>query len=101
MVAKDVISSQCLPLWIPHLKYLLIEVNLHQDNVSVQQEIIEKIFNIIAENISEVKEIPLFADAVCKKLNDWKHSMESVERNIFDQFSFILVDLQTSVITPK
>ena len=101
MVVKDASYYQETP-WFIQLRQLLREIQQHQDNVSIQEVIINNIFLTISQNISHIKLVPQFASAICLKLIDWQYSRQSVERNIFQQYSFLLDVLQPSEkINPK
>ena len=101
MVVKDAPYSPQSP-WFIQLEQQLIEIQHHQGNVAIQEIIITNIFLTILQNISHIKLVPQFANAICKKLIDWQYSRQSVERNIFQQYSFLLDVLQPSkIINPK
>lgn len=102
MVVKESASSQELPGYFIVLKQLLIEVQNHQDNVAIQEAIVNNIFSIISQNLSEIQNISGFADAICRKLIEFQYSRQYAERNIFERYSYILDFLRPSVkINPK
>ena len=88
--------------WFIQLKQFLREMQDHRDDVSIQKVIINKIFYTISQNISNLKLVPQVANAICQKLIDWQYSRKAFDRNIFQQYSFLLDVLQPSKkINPK
>ena len=88
--------------WFIQLKQFLREIQDHRDDVSIQKVIINKIFYTISQNISHIKLVPQVANAICQKLIDWQYSRKAFDRNIFQQYSFLLDVLQPSKkINPK
>ena len=88
--------------WFIQLKQFLREMQDHRDDVSIQKVIINKIFYTISQNISHIKLVPQVANAICQKLIDWQYSRKAFDRNIFQQYSFLLDVLQPSKkINPK
>ena len=88
--------------WFIQLKQFLREMQDHRDDVSIQKVIINKIFYTISQNISHLKLVPQVANAICQKLIDWQYSRKAFDRNIFQQYSFLLDVLQPSKkINPK
>ena len=88
--------------WFIQLKQFLREMQDHRDDVSIQKVIVNKIFYTISQNISHLKLVPQVANAICQKLIDWQYSRKAFDRNIFQQYSFLLDVLQPSKkINPK
>ena len=88
--------------WFIQLKQFLREMQDHRDDVSIQKVIVNKIFYTISQNISHIKLVPQVANAICQKLIDWQYSRKAFDRNIFQQYSFLLDVLQPSKkINPK
>ena len=88
--------------WFIQLKQFLREIQDHRDDVSIQKVIVNKIFYTISQNISHIKLVPQVANAICQKLIDWQYSRKAFDRNIFQQYSFLLDVLQPSKkINPK
>lgn len=88
--------------WFIQLKQFLREMQDHRDDVSIQKVIINKIFYTISQNISHIKLVPQVSNAICQKLIDWQYSRKAFDRNIFQQYSFLLDVLQPSKkINPK
>ena len=88
--------------WFIQLKQFLREMQDHRDDVSIQKVIVNKIFYTISQNISHIKLVPQVVNAICQKLIDWQYSRKAFDRNIFQQYSFLLDVLQPSKkINPK
>lgn len=94
MVARATNYRPPFPHWTACIKQLLIDAENYRDDVSIQVEVIEQIFNIIVENIIEVKTNPRFAAVVCQKLIEFQHSFDPFENDFFQKFSFIIDVLQ-------
>jgi hypothetical protein len=101
MVVKDAPYSLKSP-WFIQLRQLLREMQDNQDSLAMQKVIVNNIFYTISQNITHIKLVPQFVNAICQKLIDWQYSRQPVERNIFQQYSFLLDVLKPfEKINPK
>ena len=79
--------------WIPQIRQLLSDVN-DCENSTIQEQLCDEIFSIVAMNVAEIRKMERFAIVVRKKLKEWRYSSTPCENRIFIKFRFLLDQLQ-------
>ena len=100
--SNDSIDTAPDASWSRRVKSLLLSVD-DQSCLIVRERLCEEIFSIIAGNIHDVLQFPVFFSAVVSKLEEWRfYPVDSGESRIFQKYSF-LVDLSHPLceIKPK
>jgi hypothetical protein len=89
MVTRDIAQES----WIPQIRQLLSDVN-DCENSTIQEQLCEEIFSVVAMNVAGIRKMERFAIVVRKKLKEWRYSSIPCEIRIFGKFRFLLDQLQ-------
>jgi hypothetical protein len=86
--------------WCGPIKSLLASVEMipgdDESCSNARERLCEDIFSIVAENIHDVLNYPLFSRTVLDKLQEWRFApLDSGEHRIFEKFFFLFDTLQS------
>lgn len=89
MVAGDMAQDA----WIIQIRQLLFDIN-NCENPTIQEQLGEELFSVVANNVAEIRKIERFAIVVRDKLKEWRYSSTPCENRIYRKFRFLLDQLQ-------
>lgn len=89
MVAGDMAQDA----WIIQIRQLLFDIN-NCENCTIQEQLCEELFSVVANNVAEIRKMERFAIVVRDKLKEWRYSSTPCENRMFRKFSFLLDQLQ-------